>query len=76
MPRPRSKTTPSRAIDRAQQEQIRKRRHNLFKRLKEFQDRYGIDIWITMQMPSGWVYKFATKDDEAQPREEDLVGIS
>ncbi|KAJ5198753.1 uncharacterized protein N7498_007870 [Penicillium cinerascens] len=76
MPRPRPENAPIRVNDRAQQEQIRKRRHNLFKRLKEFNDRYGIDIWMTMQMPSGWVYTFATKDEGARPGEADLEARS
>ncbi|KAJ6118808.1 hypothetical protein N7471_013428 [Penicillium samsonianum] len=67
-----SKLTPGQPNDRAQQEQIRKRRHNLFKRLKEFNDRYDMDIWLTMRMPSGWVYTFCTKEDEAPPIEADL----
>ncbi|KAJ5588746.1 hypothetical protein N7537_011424 [Penicillium hordei] len=66
------KLAPGRANDRAQQEQIRKRRHNLFKRLKEFNDRYDMDIWLTMRMPSGSVYTFYTKEDEAPPNEADL----
>ncbi|GMG38964.1 unnamed protein product [Aspergillus oryzae] len=53
--------------DRTTQEQIRKRRHNLFKRLKEFNDRYEIDIWLTMRMPSGRIYIFATNPDEPVP---------
>ncbi|KAL4732818.1 hypothetical protein BDV11DRAFT_176324 [Aspergillus similis] len=58
--------------DRATQELIRKRRHNLFKRLKEFNDRYEIDIWLTMRMPSGRIYVFATKPEEPVPSEEEI----
>jgi hypothetical protein len=62
--------------DRATQELIRKRRHNLFKRLKEFNDRYEIDIWLTMRMPSGRIYVFATKPDEPVPSEEESVCLT
>ncbi|KAL3469003.1 hypothetical protein BJX99DRAFT_265614 [Aspergillus californicus] len=58
--------------DRAAQELIRKRRHNLFKRLKEFNDRYEIDIWLTMRMPSGRIYTFATNPGEPAPSDEEL----
>lgn len=54
------------------QEKIRRRRHNLFKRLKEFNDRYDIDIWMTMKMPSDWIYTFSTTDEDA-PSGEVLV---
>lgn len=53
--------------DRNTQEQIRKRRHNLFKRIKEFHDRYGIETWCTMRMPSGRLYVFNTNPDEPSP---------
>lgn len=59
--------------DRTTQEQIRKRRHNLFKRLKEFNDRYEIDIWLTMRMPSGRIYTFATDPNESVPSDEEMV---
>lgn len=59
--------------DRTTQEQIRKRRHNLFKRLKEFNDRYEIEIWLTMRMPSGRIYIFATDPDEPVPSNEEMV---
>jgi hypothetical protein len=59
--------------DRTQQEQIRKRRHNLFRRLKEFNDRYDIRIWMTMQMPSGRIYTFNTNPELSIPTEEDIV---
>lgn len=58
--------------DRTRQEQIRKRRHNLFKRIKEFNDRYQIETWLVMRMPSGWIYTFNTNDEKA-PTEEELV---
>ncbi|KAI9041055.1 uncharacterized protein KD926_007472 [Aspergillus affinis] len=58
--------------DRTQQELIRKRRHNLFKRLKEFNDRYEIEIWLTMRMPSGRIYIFATDPNEPVPSEEQI----
>lgn len=61
-------------VDRTQQEQVRKRRHNLFKRLQEFKDRYGIDSWITMQMPSGRVYIMETTDNAA-PTQEEIVSL-
>ncbi|ODM18134.1 hypothetical protein SI65_06005 [Aspergillus cristatus] len=60
--------------DRTTQEQIRKRRHNLFKRLKEFNDRYEIDIWLTMRMPSGRIYTFATDPNEPIPSDEEIQG--
>lgn len=59
--------------DRTQQEQIRKRRHNLFRRLKEFNDRYEIEIWLTMRMPSGRIYIFATDPDVPIPSEDEVV---
>lgn len=59
--------------DRTTQEQIRKRRHNLFKRLKEFNDRYEIEIWLTMRMPSGRIYIFATDPNEPVPTDENTV---
>lgn len=59
--------------DRTTQEQIRKRRHNLFKRLKEFNDRYEIEIWLTMRMPSGRIYTFATNPNEPVPSDEEIV---
>ena len=59
--------------DRTTQEQIRKRRHNLFKRLKEFNDRYEIEIWLTMRMPSGRIYIFATDPNEPVPSDEKMV---
>ena len=62
--------------DRTTQEQIRKRRHNLFKRLKEFNDRYEIDIWLTMRMPSGRIYIFATDPSEPVPSEEEIVSLA
>ncbi|CAI7582950.1 unnamed protein product [Penicillium pancosmium] len=58
--------------DRTRQEQIRKRRHNLFKRIKEFNDRYQIETWLVMRMPSGWIYTFNTNDEKA-PTEEELA---
>ncbi|RWQ95411.1 hypothetical protein C8Q69DRAFT_381615, partial [Paecilomyces variotii] len=58
--------------DRTQQEQIRKRRHNLFRRLKEFNDRYEIEIWLTMRMPSGRIYIFATDPDVPIPSEDEV----
>jgi hypothetical protein len=61
--------------DRNQQEQIRKRRHNLFKRLKEFNDRYEIEIWLTMRMPSGRIYIFATDPNEPVPSDEQIVSL-
>jgi len=63
---------PSNRSDRTRQEQIRKRRHNLFKRIKEFNDRYQIESWYIMRMPSGWIYIFNTSDEKA-PTEEELV---
>ncbi|EED22721.1 hypothetical protein TSTA_062090 [Talaromyces stipitatus ATCC 10500] len=59
--------------DRTQQEQIRKRRHNLFKRLKEFNDRYDISIWLTMEMPSGRIYTFNTNPERRIPTEEEIT---
>jgi hypothetical protein len=59
--------------DRTTQEQIRKRRHNLFRRLKEFNDRYDIEIWLTMRMPSGRIYIFATDPNIPAPSEEEIV---
>jgi hypothetical protein len=59
--------------NRTQQEQIRKRRHNLFRRLKEFNDRYDIDIWMTMKMPSGRIYTFTTDPETGIPTEEEIV---
>ncbi|KAI2839625.1 hypothetical protein CBS11350_7456 [Aspergillus niger] len=61
--------------DRTTQEQIRKRRHNLFKRLKEFNDRYDIEIWLTMRMPSGRIYIFATDPNKQAPSEEEIVSF-
>ncbi|KAF4208102.1 hypothetical protein CNMCM5878_005721 [Aspergillus fumigatiaffinis] len=58
--------------DRTTQEQIRKRRHNLFRRLKEFNDRYDIEIWLTMRMPSGRIYIFATDPNIPAPSEEEI----
>ncbi|KAH8691811.1 hypothetical protein BGW36DRAFT_303791 [Talaromyces proteolyticus] len=58
--------------DRTQQEKIRKRRHNLFKRIKEFQDRYEIETWVTMRMPTGRIYMFSTNPDEHAPTEEEI----
>ncbi|KAF4225965.1 hypothetical protein CNMCM8980_006233 [Aspergillus fumigatiaffinis] len=58
--------------DRTAQEKIRKRRHNLFKRLKEFNDRYDIEIWLTMRMPSGRIYIFATDPNQPAPSEEEI----
>lgn len=66
-----AKATSNRS-DRTQKEQIRKRRHNLFKRIDEFNRRYDIDSWYTMRMPSGWIYVFNTTDEKA-PTEEELV---
>ncbi|KAL5366289.1 hypothetical protein BJX96DRAFT_30893 [Aspergillus floccosus] len=62
--------------DRTLQEQIRKRRHNLFKRLKEFNDRYGIEIWMTMRMPSGRIYTFATDPSQTMPSEEEIRALN
>lgn len=59
--------------DRTQQEQIRKRRHNLFKRLGEFHDRYNMEICITMKMPSNRIYIFSTYPDGHIPTEEEMV---
>lgn len=59
--------------DRTLQEQIRKRRHNLFKRFTEFNTRYGIEIWHTMQMPTGRLYKFDT--GKPQPTEAEVVSF-
>jgi hypothetical protein len=61
--------------DRTTQEQIRKRRHNLFRRLKEFNDRYDIEIWLTMRMPSGRIYIFATDPNIPAPSEEEIVSF-
>jgi hypothetical protein len=58
--------------DRTQQEQVRKRRHNLFKRLVEFKERYEIDSWIIMKMPSGRIYTFQSTD-ESMPTHDDIV---
>ncbi|KAK6810858.1 hypothetical protein RU639_013585 [Aspergillus parasiticus] len=57
--------------DRTLQEQVRKRRHNLFKRLKEFNERYEIEIWLTMRMPTGRIYTFVTTK-EPVPSEEEI----
>ncbi|QKX62531.1 uncharacterized protein TRUGW13939_09692 [Talaromyces rugulosus] len=56
-----------------QPEQIRKRRHNLFKRLAEFNDRYGMDIWMIMKTPNGRIYTFYTNPDEHVPTEEEMI---
>lgn len=61
--------------DRTTQEKIRKRRHNLFKRLTEFNERYDIDTWIIMRMPSGRIYKFATDPSEPMPSDADIVSL-
>lgn len=59
--------------DQTTQEQIHKRRHNLFKWLKEFNDQYEIEIWLTMRMPSGRIYIFATDPNEPVPTDENMV---
>ncbi|PYH75616.1 hypothetical protein BO82DRAFT_242277, partial [Aspergillus uvarum CBS 121591] len=59
--------------DRNTQEQIRKRRHNLFRRIKEFRDRYDIETWCTMRMPSGRIYVFNTNPNEPSPLTEEVV---
>lgn len=55
------------------QEQIHKCRHNLFKWLKEFNDHYKIEIWLTMRMPSRRIYIFATDPNEPVPSDEKMV---
>lgn len=59
--------------DRTQQEQIRKRRKNLLKRLDEFVRRYKMRIWMTMEMPSGRIYTYRSNPDEAAPTDEEIV---
>ncbi|KAI2886539.1 transcriptional regulator family: MADS-box [Aspergillus niger] len=57
--------------DRNRAELIRKRRKNLFKRLYEFNDLYGIKIWCVMQMPTGRIYDVKTNPDEPMPSAEE-----
>lgn len=59
--------------DRTEQEQIRKRRHNMFKRMGEFRERYGMRFWVTTQMPNGRIYTYVTDPEQSIPTEEDIV---
>ncbi|KAJ5588762.1 hypothetical protein N7537_011440 [Penicillium hordei] len=69
MSRQHVKTTLPLLNRRREQELIRKRRHNLFKRLTEFNGRYKIDIWMAMRMPSRRIYTFTTEEDAVWPKE-------
>ena len=60
-------------MDRKDRELIRKRRKNLIRRHDEFRRRYGMQIWLTMKMPSGRLYTYQSHPELPAPTELEIV---
>ena len=58
---------------RREPEYVNKRRENLFKRLYEFKERYGMRSWLILETKDGRYYTFNT---EREPAPSEAVIVS